>query len=184
MVSLPLFAKDLYPIKGSLPSPDGTLVAYATPQGTATDVNGKKYAYGTKLYVRMAGTAKDGTLLLNNDRWMAAQWGPHSRLLGVEDHTDGHISEVYVYEVAAGGTGSKPACTLVFQAPGNGYDVQWFIEGWDMPHRTIRLRKEWIRHPVDSAGKIDFSYKLGGNTEVRSFVIGTKSISLGENGIN
>ena len=176
MVALPLLGKDLDPIERALASPDETLVAYTTPQGIATDVNGKEYGYGTKLYVRLTGNAKDGVLLLNNDRWMAAQWGPHSHLLGIEDHSDGHISEVYVYEIEAHGIGSSPVCKLVFRAPENGYDVKWFIEGWGMPHRTIRLRKEWIRHPVDSAGKIDFSLNLGTKTEARSFVIGTKPL--------
>jgi hypothetical protein len=176
MASLPLSAKDLDAIKGSLPSPDGTVIAFKSPQGYATDVHGQKYAYGTKLYVRNAGGSKDGELLLTNDRWMAAQWGPHSHLLGIEDHSDGHVSEVYVYEVTASRTASPPVCKLVFHSPENRYDVKWLIEGWDIPRRTIRLRKEWLRHPVDSSGQTDFSHNLGSKTEIRPFTISTKSI--------
>ena len=42
-----------------------------------------------------------------------------------------------------------------------------------MRHRTILLRKDWIQHSVDSAGRTDFSFNLGDRSEVRSFVIGT-----------
>jgi hypothetical protein len=175
-VSFFAFGDDLDSIDGPLLSPDGTLEVYKLPEGTSKDVNGNDLPYGTKLFVRRRGSSRPGILLLENARWMAAQWAPRSNLLGVENHWDGHASQVYVYELSVKG-GSQPVePKLVFRSPDNGYDVKWFIEGWDVSHRIIRLRKDAYVHPKDGSGQEDFSENRGSTSLHHSFVIGTKPL--------
>jgi hypothetical protein len=137
-----LVGKDLDAIDHPLLSPDGFLEVYWLPEGVSNDVNGKPYDYGTKLFLRPKGSRRDGILLRENSRWMAVQWSPNSTLLGVEDHWDGHASEVYVYEITLSPDRKMMIERQVFHSPENAYDLKWFIEGWNVPKRMILLRRE------------------------------------------
>jgi hypothetical protein len=169
-VSFFAFGDDLEPLRGPLLSPDGTLEVYELPEGMNKDVNGHDVPYGTKLFIRRHGLNSPGILLLENARWMAAQWAPHSHLLGVENHTDSHASQVDVYEPRVQDGSQSLECKLVFRSPDNGYDIMWFIESWDVTHRIIHLGKDEI---VLSK---DFSHNLGFTSTHHTFVIGTKPL--------
>ena len=99
---------------------------------------------------------------------MAAQWAPHSHLLGVEDHVDGHISTVCVFEISGVQDSPLPDCRLVFESPDSAYDVQWFIQGWDASRRIIHLRRDEIVHAQN--GKQSFI------STKKSFVMGTAAL--------
>jgi hypothetical protein len=166
--------KDLDSLDAPLLSPNGILEVYRVPEGVDKDANGKEESYGTKLFIRKSGSKRSGILLRENARWMAAQWAPHSNLLGIEDHRDGHVSEVYIYEVNLESNSQLPECTLVFHAPNNGYDVQWFIEGWDTVRHIVHLRREEIRHLKSASGEEDFSSNQGRVLSHHSYVINIK----------
>ena len=55
------------------------------------------------------------------------KWSPNTlRFLAVMDHLDGHISDVYIFAVAAVDAGP----TLFYHTPGlHRYDVQWEVTG-------------------------------------------------------
>jgi hypothetical protein len=134
-------AKDLDAVWQSVQSPNGLFEVYRLPDYMAEDVNGKVDGYGTKLFLRKRGDHGQGILLRENGRWMAAQWSPDSRLLGVEDHWDGHASEIYAYKVTLS-TDGKTSSHLIFHTPENAYDLKWFIEGWGPGKSLLRLRRE------------------------------------------
>ena len=156
-----------------LQSPNHLFEVYTAPEGTDQDVNGASYDYGTKLYLRAAGSRAPGALLRENSRWMQAQWCPHSGLLGVEDHWDGHASQVYVYEVALSADRHSIVYKLVFHSLDNAYDRQWFIEGWEPSQRIIHLRLEQRGHD-----DLDFekNWPKGLVTRHASYVIGTTAL--------
>jgi hypothetical protein len=93
------------------------------------DVNGHVEGCGTKLFIRLRDQKGSGDLLRENGRWIAAKWSPDSNFIGVEDHWDGHASEVYVYKVTASAE-HRFNVRLVFHTPENAYDLQWYIERW------------------------------------------------------
>ena len=112
-------------------SPNGEFEAYtiaANEDGT-----------GMKLFLRRANSTDAGVLLRQNNRWIDAKWSPDSRFLAVMDHLDGHISDVYIFAVAAVDAGP----TLVYHTPDlHRYDVQWEVTGWDVSRREVVLDKE------------------------------------------
>jgi hypothetical protein len=105
---------------------------------------------GMKLFLRRANSTDAGVLLRQNNRWIDAKWSPDSRFLAVMDHLDGHISDVYIFAVAAVDAGP----TLFYHTPGlHRYDVQWEVTGWNVSRREVVLDKEvkhetpgWITH--------------------------------------
>jgi hypothetical protein len=139
-------AKDLEALDHPLFSPNGLFEVYWAPEGKAKDVNGNLYDYGTKLFLRRIGGRGQGVLLRENARWMAARWFPNSTLLGVEDHWDGHVSDVYVYEVTISADHQNVIEKQVFRSPESGYDLRWFIETWIPSKHTICLRREQRTH--------------------------------------
>ena len=50
--------------------------------------------------MRGANSPDPGVLLRQNNRWIDAKWSHDSRFLAI-DHLDGHISDVYVFDVAS-----------------------------------------------------------------------------------
>jgi len=141
----------------SIPSPDGRLIAYRTPN--------LRDGLGQRLFVRLARDAAPSRLLLQNDHYMDAidaQWSPDSKFLAVTNHTDPHVTVVLVFRVS--GHGSIPDAQLVFISPDPGvWDTKWFVSGWDTSSRTILLEKH-----------------VAGEQPERSkrFRIGTKSLEL------
>jgi hypothetical protein len=121
-------------------SPNGEFEAYtiaANEDGT-----------GMKLFLRRANSTDAGVLLRQNNRWIDAKWSPDSRFLAVMDHLDGHISDVYIFAVAAVDAGP----TLVYHTPDlHRYDVQWEVTGWDVSRREVVLDKE-VKH--ETPGRI------------------------------
>ena len=116
----------------SIPSPDGRLVAYRTPNPT--------HGIGKRLFVRFASSNDSGRLLLENDRSMDAQWSPDSKFLAVTNYTDPHISVVLVFGI--GSHAKAPDAQLLLISPDPGvWDTKWFVSGWDTSHRTILLQK-------------------------------------------
>ena len=115
-------------------SPNGEFEAYtiaANEDGT-----------GMKLFLRRANSTDAGVLLRQNNRWIDAKWSPDSRFLAVMDHLDGHISDVYIFAVAAVDAGP----TLVYHTPDlHRYDVQWEVIGWDVSRREVVLDKA-VKH--------------------------------------
>jgi hypothetical protein len=134
-------AKDLDAVVRPVSSPNGLLEVYHMSEGTDKDVNGNPYDYGTKLLLRRHGQQNQGLLLQENGRWMGALWSPDSRLVAIEDHWDGHASEIYVYKVTLT-TDNKVSSHLVFHTPENAYDLKWFIEGWGPSENLLHLRRE------------------------------------------
>jgi hypothetical protein len=99
--------------------------------------------YCMKLFLRRAKTRDEGALLLRNDRWIAAKWSPDSHFLAVVDHPDGHIADVYVFDVAAAAGSAAPTATLLYHTPNPGtYDVQWEVVGWHVKRRELILRQD------------------------------------------
>ena len=112
-------------------SPNGELEAYTTPAN--------EDGSGMKLFLHRANSRDAGVLLKQNNRWIDAKWSPDSRFLAVIDHLDGHISDVYVFDVGA----ADAAPTLFYHTPDlHKYDVKWEVTGWDVPRREIVLDKE------------------------------------------
>jgi len=129
-ISLLLVAKALADEHHCL-SPNGEFEAYT--------IGANDDATGMKLFLRPATSPDAGVLLRQNNRWIDARWSPDSRFLAVIDHLDGHISDVYVFEVKAGNTGP----TLLYHTPDlHSYDVKWDVAGWDAPRRQVVLNKE------------------------------------------
>jgi len=117
-------------------SPDGKFDAYTT----AANDDGT----GMKLYLRRANSRDTGVLLRQNDRWIDAKWSPDSQFLAVIDHSDGHISDVYVFGVAV----ANAAPTLLYHTRDlHKYDVKWDVTGWDVARRQITLDKE-VKHEM------------------------------------
>jgi hypothetical protein len=115
-------------------SPNGAFEAYTT----AAEQDGT----GMKLFLRPANSRDTGVLLKENNRWIDAKWSPDSQFLAVIDHPDGHISDVYVFAVAAAGAVS----TLLYHTPDlHTYDVKWDVTGWDVSRREVVLDKE-VKH--------------------------------------
>ena len=111
-------------------SPNGKFEAYTT----AANQDGS----GMKLFLRRANSRDGGVLLRENNRWIDAKWSPDSQFLAVVDHLDGHISDVYVFGVAA----ADAAPTLLYHTPDlHKYNVQWDVTGWDVPRREVILEK-------------------------------------------
>ena len=97
-----------------------------------------------KLFLHRANSTDAGVLLRQNNRWIDAKWSPDSRFLAVTDHLDGHISDVYIFAVAAGEAGP----TLLYHTPDlHRYDVQWEVTDWDVSRREIVLDKE-VKHEM------------------------------------
>src|SRR5437763_756216 len=104
----------------SIPSPDGRFVAYRTPNPT--------HGIGKRLFVRFAHGTDPGRLLLENDRYMDAQWSPDSRFLAVTNYTDPDISVVLVFGIR--GQRAVPDAQLFFISPDPGvWDTKWFVSG-------------------------------------------------------
>jgi hypothetical protein len=139
LVTFVCHAADIFPESTPQHSSDGLFEVYQMPGGVGKDVRGKPYFAGTRLFLRGAGSRAQGALLRENDRWMDQQWCPGEHLLGIEDHWDGHQSDVYIYEMEL-----SPDRTihyrLVFKSPWNDYDRSWSIEGWEPKSRAIRLK--------------------------------------------
>jgi hypothetical protein len=101
---------------------------------------------GMKLFLRRANSTDAGVLLRQNNRWIDAKWSPDSRFLGVIDHLDGHISDVYIFAVAA--VDAEP--TLLYHTPDlHRYDVKWEVTGWDTSRRQVVLDKEMKQKTPD-----------------------------------
>jgi hypothetical protein len=117
-----------------LSAPNGLLEAFTTakePDGT-----------GMKLFVRHRHSRAPAILLLQNNRWIHAQWSPDSRFLAVIDHPDGHIADVYVFGITAANPARPPIATLFYHTPElRTYDVQWDVVDWLLPARSIILKK-------------------------------------------
>jgi hypothetical protein len=112
-------------------SPNGEFEAYT--------IAANEDATGMKLFLRRANSTDAGVLLRQNNRWIDAKWSPDSRFLAVMDHLDGHISDVYIFAVAAVDAGP----TLVYHTPDlHRYDMQWEVTGWDVSRREVVLDKE------------------------------------------
>lgn len=121
-------------------SPNGQFEAYTTPAN--------QDGSGMKLYLRRANSRDPGVLLRQNNRWIDANWSPNSQFLAVIDHLDGHISDVYVFAVAA----ADATPTLLYHTPDlRRYDVKWEVADWDVARGEIILRKE-EKH--ESSGRI------------------------------
>jgi len=111
-------------------SPDGKLEAYTV----AANEDGT----GMKLFLRRANSREAGVLLRQNNRWIDAKWSRNSQFLAVIDHLDGHISDVYIFGVAA----ADAATTLLYHTPDlHKYDVKWEFMGWDVARREVILDK-------------------------------------------
>jgi hypothetical protein len=161
---------DLDAINHSCLSPNGHFEVYRLPEGTGKDANDSLYDYGTKLFLRLCGSKKIGILLRENSRWMAALWSPDSRYLGIEDHWDGHGSNVYVYEVGLSEDRRSVTTKMVFQSPEqNAYDLKWFIEGWDPSSHMIHLCRE---QRANDGMEVPKSWAHHRAIEHLSFVIG------------
>ena len=132
-------------------SSDSVFETHSTSEGTVSDINGNPVNFGEILYVRAHGTGEMGLPLHHTNRYLKVEWGPHSHLLAVEDHNDGHASEIYVYEISLekGNIQAK----LVYHSPDNDYDVHWTIEGWDIVHRTILLQRAAYRDATEPGVK-------------------------------
>ena len=76
---------------------------FASPNGEfeAYTIAANEDGTGMKLFLRRANSTDAGVLLRQNNRWIDAKWSPDSRFLAVMDHLDGHISDVYIFAVAA-----------------------------------------------------------------------------------
>jgi hypothetical protein len=115
-------------------SPNHVFEAYTTPN--------TEDGTGMKLLLRRFGSSSLGMLLFSNMRWIDVKWSPDSQFLAVIDHSDGHISDVYVFGVEALGSESIKA-TLYYHTPNPGtYDVRWDVVGWRLAKRSIILSKE------------------------------------------
>ncbi len=138
-------------------SPDRAFEAYTT----ANHADGT----GMKLFVRRAGSDAAGILLAANDRWLTAKWSPDARFLAVIDHSDGHITDVYVFGVSGSDSSPAPGVALYAHNPHPGtYDVMWELAGWDLRRRDVllirddhkrphadRVRLHIVRHPLPTA---------------------------------
>ena len=117
-------------------SPNGEFEAYTT----VSNEDGT----GMKLFLRPANSTDAGVLLRQNDRWIDAKWSPNAQFLAVIDHLDGHISDVYIFAVAA----ANATPTLLFHTPDlHKYDVKWEVTGWDVARREVVLDKE-VKHEM------------------------------------
>ena len=131
---------DALPADHQFLSPNGEFEAYTTP----ADDDGT----GMKLYLRRANSGDSDVLLRQNNRWIDAKWSPDSRFIGVIDHLDGHISDVYVFGVAT--VDASP--TLFYHTPDlHSFDVKWEVVGWDESQREVVLDKE-VKH--ETSGEI------------------------------
>jgi hypothetical protein len=117
-------------------SPDHKFEAYTTAANEDRT--------GMKLFLRPANSRDAGALLRQNNRWIDAKWSPNSEFLAVIDHLDGHISDVYVFSVAA----ADAAPTLLYHTPDlHKYDVRWEVSGWDVARREVILDKA-VKHEM------------------------------------
>ncbi|MGB9475344.1 MAG: hypothetical protein WCE87_09775 [Candidatus Udaeobacter sp.] len=137
LLAIPLlFIAEALAVNHQFVSPNGEFEAYTT----AANEDGT----GMKLYLRRANSRDTGVLLRQNERWIDAKWSPDSQFLAVIDHPDGHISDVYVFGVAA----ANVAPTLLYHTPGlHKYEVKWEVTGWDVARRHIILDKE-VKHEM------------------------------------
>jgi len=123
---------------------------FASPNGEfeAYTIAANEDGTGIKLFLRRANSTDAGVLLRQNNRWIDAKWSPDSHFLAVMDHLDGHISDVYIFAVAAVDAGP----TLLYHTPDlHRYDVQWEVTGWDVSRREVVLDKE-VKH--ETPGRI------------------------------
>ncbi|MCE0497034.1 MAG: hypothetical protein LV481_03700 [Methylacidiphilales bacterium] len=170
--SLTATVDDSFPIGDPIPSSDLLFEVYSSPEGQAKDVHGQPYYYGEQIFVRLHGTKEKGVLLRQNSRWFDIKWAPHSHLLGLEDHWDGHSSRVYVYDICNGPGHPHFQARLVFISPNNDYDRQWFMEGWEPAQRKIRLRLEQRGNDAILGHEAWPSFLVAH----RTFVIGTETV--------
>ena len=91
-------------------------------------------------------------------------------MLLVEDHGDGHSSQVYVFSFKANPQAAI-AVTTKFKSPDNGYDIKWYFVRWDEKGSNLVLRKDQILHSRDADGKLDMSKKLGQKSQNYDFPI-------------
>ena len=117
-------------------SPHGQFEAYTIPAN--------EDGSGMKLSLRRANSRDAGVLVRENNRWIDAKWSPDSRFLAVIDHFDGHISDVYVFGIAA----TDEAPTLLYHTPDlHTYDVKWEVTGWDVARREVILERS-VKHEM------------------------------------
>jgi len=117
-------------------SPNGDFEAYTIPAN--------EDGSGMKLFLHRANSRDLGVLLRQNNHWIDAKWSPNSQFLAVIDYLDGHISDVYVFEVGAADGAPK----LLYHTPElHAYDVKWEVTGWDVPRREITLDKA-VKHEM------------------------------------
>lgn len=126
-----LFATEAVAGEHSFVSPSGEFEAYTIP---ATEDGS-----GMKLFLHRVKSRDAGELLKQNNRWIDAKWSPDSHFLALIDHVDGHMSDVYIFAVAA----ADPLATLVYHTPSlHEYDVKWDVNGWNEERPAVILDKE------------------------------------------
>jgi hypothetical protein len=137
LLAIPLlFIVEALAVADQFVSPNDEFEAYTT----AANEDGT----GMKLYLRRANSRDTGVLLRQNERWIDAKWSPDSQFLAVIDHPKDHISDVYVFGVAAG----NAAPTLLYHTPDlHKYDVKLEVTGWDVARCHIILDKE-VKHEM------------------------------------
>lgn len=130
-------------------SPDHRFEAYTTAN--------RSDGTGMKLFVHRYGSTKAGVLLAFNDRWLDAKWSPDSRFLAVGNHSDGHISDIYVFGVGKSADSSTPEVALYAHSPDlDTYDVQWEAVGWRLHRRDILLKKTLKFRPLAGRVRLHF----------------------------
>src|SRR5436190_6491156 len=119
LLAIPLlFVAEAVAVDHQFVSPNGDFEAYTT----AANEDGT----GIKLYVRRANSRQYGRASATERPMDRCEVVPDSQFLAVIDHPDGHISDVYVFGVAA----ANAAPTLLYHTPYlYKYDVKWDVMG-------------------------------------------------------
>ena len=117
-------------------SPNGEFDAYTTAA--------KEDGTGMKLYLRRANSRAYGRASATEQPMDRCQVVPELTVPCCHRPSDGHISDVYVFGVAA----ANAAPTLLYHTPDlHKYDVKWEVTGWNVARRQIILDKE-VKHEM------------------------------------
>jgi hypothetical protein len=79
-------------------------------------------------------------LLLETQRWANPRWSQSDNWFCIEDHIDGHITQLHIYNITAGANGQL-IITRAWSSPNpTQYDSHWGLIRWDFEHAVVKVK--------------------------------------------
>ncbi len=95
---------------------------------------------GMRLILRKDAT-KTEKQIFESPRWFDVSWSPDGRFFCIEDHADGHTTNLHVFGLLLRSSPDTLGCDLIYATPWpQNYDMHWKLLKWDMEKGVVKIQ--------------------------------------------